>query len=87
MLLRDLYLSKKFVIVDLKIQSYTLIIWQFHYFRINGDRLAWIDVIKSNQFLDISKKIYICDLHFDPKDLIKNGKYLRPKKNILPRLM
>lgn len=55
--------------------------------RIKGeDRQKWIPIIAAQQRLKKGKSIYICDLHFDPNDLVKNGKTLRPKKNILPRM-
>lgn len=55
--------------------------------RIKGeDRLNWLDVIRAYQPVEVGKALYICDLHFRPNDLLKNGKYLRPKKQILPHL-
>lgn len=55
----------------------------FH--RIKGeDREKWIPVIQAHQEINVGKTMYICDLHFHPKDLIRNGNHLRPKKNVLP---
>lgn len=56
------------------------------FLRINGNRQSWIKEIESYQTISTgSKKIYICDLHFDSNDLVKNGKFLHPKKNIVPK--
>lgn len=56
-------------------------IWYVSFFRIKGgDRQKWIPEIQTYQELDVSNKMYICDLHFHANDLVKNGKSLRPKK-------
>lgn len=55
--------------------------------RLNGeDRQRWVPVIQAHQELVAGKTIYVCDLHFRPDDLIKNGRTWRPKKNVLPQL-
>lgn len=56
------------------------------FFRITTERQEWIKVIQSKQTLDTEKKIYICELHFDPNDLVRNGKNLRPKNGVVPKL-
>lgn len=62
--------------------------YEIVYRRVKGeDRQKWISVIAAHQSLKDVKTIHICDLHFDPKDLTKNGKHWRPKKNILPRIV
>lgn len=41
-------------------------------------------MIQNHQQIEEKKKNYICDLHFCPNDLIRNGDNLRPKKNVIP---
>lgn len=65
--------------------------WKYLYYlslRVKGeDRQLWIPVMESHLRVPNQKTIYICDLHFQPDDLVKNGKSLRPKKNILPQFV
>lgn len=57
------------------------------FYRLKGeDRQRWLPVIEAHQALDTEKTVHICDLHFHPNDLTKNGMTYRPKKNILPQL-
>lgn len=55
--------------------------------RINERRKNWITEIQSYQTIEIgAKKIYICDLHFDRHDLVRNGNTFRLKdNNVLPK--
>lgn len=56
-------------------------------FRIKGDnRREWMTIIRAHQSINDQKAVYICDLHFNESDLIKNGKNIRPKKNAMPLL-
>lgn len=48
--------------------------------------MKWVPLIRSYQLLDNQKAVYICDLHFNAIDLIKNGKTLRLRKNATPIL-
>lgn len=80
--------QKSVVVLVRKFSCYSLI---YHYnrtiFRIKGeDRRAWKSLIQTHQQIDDKKAIYICDLHFCQQDLIRNGKSVRPKKNVLPFL-
>lgn len=55
--------------------------------RVKGeDRQKWVEKIQIHQELDTSHAVYICDVHFRPSDLTKNGNSFRPKKNVLPKL-
>lgn len=50
-------------------------------------RQDWIPVIEAIQKLNEKKSyMYICDLHFNRADIITNGKSVRPRPNVIPKL-
>lgn len=48
-------------------------------------RKAWINAIEKYQAFDsYASKFYVCELHFEDDDIIRNGAKTNLKPNVLP---